>query len=68
MLLMNALNLLLCLEIDTACSNESITKSFHKNLLGKIKIVGKTCPIGNEINNMADGHSKIELHEDIDKV
>ena len=47
--------------------DESMIKSFHRNLKGKIKIIRKPCPIGNEIKNMADAVTKIvmsiELYE-----
>lgn len=47
-------------------------ESFHKDLQVKIKIILKTWPIGIEINNMADGHSKtvvkFELYEGKDKI
>ena len=72
MLLMNALDHLLYLETGTSCLDESKIKSFKKNLQGKIKIIGKPYPIGNKINNIADGYSKIvvkvALHEGMGKM
>ena len=40
--------------------NESMIKSYHWNLKGKIKIIRKACPIWNEIKNMADAATKID--------
>lgn len=52
--------------------NESMIKSLHKNLQGKIKFTWKPCPIENKVNNMADGHYKIlvkfELYEGEDEM
>ena len=42
--------------------DESMIKSFHHHLKGKIKIICKPRPIGNEMKNMSDGISKIVLH------
>jgi hypothetical protein len=48
-------------------ADESMIKSFHRNLRGKIKIIRKPRPVGNEIKNLADGASQIvvnlELYE-----
>ena len=41
---------------------ESKIKSFQHDLKGKIKIICKLKPIGNETKNMSDGVSKIVLH------
>ena len=42
-------------------------KSFHRNLKGKIKLIRKPRPIGNEIKNLSDAASnivlKLELYE-----
>ena len=42
-------------------------KSFHHNLKGKIKIIWKPRPVGNEIKNLSDGATNIvhnmELYE-----
>ena len=47
--------------------NESMIKSYHRNLKGKIKIIRKPRPIGSDIKNMCDGMSQIlinlELYE-----
>ena len=47
--------------------DESMIKSFHRNLKGKMKIIRKPRPIGNEIKNMSDGATNIatvlELYE-----
>ena len=37
--------------------DESMIKSFHLNLKGKMKIICKPRPIGNEIKNMSDGNT-----------
>lgn len=42
--------------------NESMIKSFHRNLKVKIKIIRKPRPIGNEIKNLAAGPSEIVLN------
>lgn len=42
--------------------DKSMLKSFHQNLKGKIKIIRKPHPVGNEIKNMADGASQIVLN------
>ena len=42
--------------------DESMIKSFYHDLKGKIKIIHKLRPIGNEMKNMSDGISKIVLH------
>ena len=39
--------------------DESIIKSFHRNLEGKIKIIREPRPIGNEIKNLSDAASKL---------
>ena len=47
--------------------DETMIKSYHKNLKGKIKIKRKPCPIGNEIKDMTDAATNIvirlELYE-----
>ena len=47
--------------------DESMVKSFHRNLKGKMKIIRKPRPIGNEIKDMSDGVTNIatvlELYE-----
>ena len=42
--------------------DESMIKSYHRNLKGKIKIIKKPRPIGNEIKNMCDGMSQIVIN------
>ena len=39
-----------------------MTSSFHRNRKGKIKIIRKPCPVGNEKKNIADGTSHIVLN------
>ena len=41
---------------------ESIIKSNHRNLKGKIKIIRKPSPIRNEIKNMSDAMSQIVIN------
>ena len=47
---------------STICLDESMVKSYHRNLRGKMKIKRKLRPIGNEFKTMSDGRSKIILH------
>ena len=42
--------------------DESIIKSYHRNLKGKIKIIRKPRSTGNEIKNMCDGMSQIVIN------
>ena len=52
---------------DVIVLDESMVKSFHRNLKGKMKIICKPRPIGNEFKNTCDGRSYIviflELYE-----
>ena len=52
---------------DTICLDASMVKSFHHNLKGKIKIIRKPRPIGNEFKNKSDARTNIvttlELYE-----
>ena len=52
---------------EVICIDESMIKSFHRNLAGKMKILRKPRPVGNELKTVCDGKSKIvthlELHE-----
>ena len=41
---------------------ESMIKSYHRNLKGKIKIIRKPSPIRNEIKNMSDAMSQIVIN------
>ena len=41
--------------------DESMIKSYHRNLKGKIKIICKPRPVGNEIKNLSDPASNIVL-------
>ena len=47
---------------DVLLLDESMVKSFHKNLKGKMKIISKPRPIGNEFKNLCDGLSQIVLN------
>ena len=42
--------------------DESMIKSFHCNVKGKIKIIWKPRPIGNKIKNLSDAATNIVLH------
>ena len=42
--------------------DESMTKSYDRNLKGKIKIIRRPRSIGNEIKNMCDGMSQIVIN------
>ena len=41
---------------------ESMIKSFHRNLCGKIKIIRKPRHVGNEVKNLVDAASQIVLN------
>ena len=47
--------------------DESMVKSYHRGLKGKVKIIRKPRPIGNEFKNVCDGQTqivlKLELYE-----
>ena len=47
---------------DTVTIDESMIKSYHRDLKGKMKIIRKPRPIGNEVKNMADAQTNIVLH------
>ena len=57
---------------DYLCVDESMIKSFHRNLLGKMKIKRKPRPIGNELKTCCDCRSKIvinmELYEGVQRM
>ena len=57
---------------DTVTLDESMVKSYHHDLFGKIKIIRKPRPIGNEIKNLADARSKLvsklEIYEGKDRM
>ena len=42
--------------------HESMIKSFHRNLCGKIKIIRKPRHVGNEVKNLVDAASQIVLN------
>lgn len=50
---------------DTVCLDESMVKSYHRNLKGKMKIKRKPRPIGNEFKTVCDGRSKIVTHMEL---
>ena len=45
--------------------DESMVKSFHRSLKGKIKIIRKPRPIGNELKTLSDGASNICIHAEL---
>ena len=45
--------------------DDSMVKSYHWNLKGKIKIIKKPCPIRNKIKNMADAATKIVINMEL---
>ena len=45
--------------------DESMIKSFHRNLKGQIKIIRKPHLVGNEIKNMADAVTKIVMNMEL---
>ena len=57
---------------DRLCLDESMVKSYHRGLTGKVKILRKPRPVGNEIKDMSDARSniiiKIELNEGKEKM
>ena len=50
---------------ETLCIDESMIKAFHRNLAGKMKIIRKPRPIGNELKTVCDGKSMIVLHMEL---
>ena len=46
---------------DYICIDESMVKSYHRDLKGKMKIKGKPCHIGNKLKTACDGRSKVVL-------
>ena len=50
---------------ETLCIDESMVKSFAKNLKGKMKIIRKPRPIGNEFKTLCDADTKIVLHMEL---
>ena len=47
---------------DTVCLDETMAKSYHRNLKGKRKIKGKPRPVENYFKTMCNGRSKIVMH------
>ena len=47
---------------DTICLDESMVKSFHRGLKGKMKIIRKPRPIGNEFKNLSDARTNTVTH------
>ena len=50
---------------DYLCLDESMVKAFHRHLKGKMKIIRKPRPIGNELKTLCDGRSKIVLYAEL---
>ena len=47
--------------------DKSMIKSLHRKLCGKIKIIQKLRPVGNEIKNFADAASQIDFNLELYK-
>ena len=47
------------------CMDESMIKAYHKGLNGKMKIIRKPRPIGNELKTVSDAKSNIVLHMEL---
>ena len=47
---------------ESICVDESMIKAYHRDLAGKMKIIRKPRPIGNELKTVCDSKSKIVLH------
>lgn len=50
---------------ETLCIDESMIKAYHRNLAGKMKIIRKPRPIGNELKTVSDGRSNIVVHMEL---
>ena len=49
------------------CFDESMIKAFHRNLYGKIKIMRKPRPQGNELKTLCDSESMIVLNMELNE-
>ena len=47
---------------EVLCVGESMLKSYHRGLNGKMKIIRKPRPIGNELKTVSDASTHIVLH------
>ena len=47
------------------CIDESMIKSFHRDLHGKMKILRKPRPVGNELKTVSDASTHIVLHMEL---
>ena len=50
---------------EVLCLDESMIKSFHRGLMGKMKIIRKPRPIGNELKTVSDAETHIVLHMEL---
>ena len=50
---------------EVLCLDESMIKAFHKGLNGKMKIIRKPRPIGNELKTVSDANTHIVLHMEL---
>ena len=47
------------------CGDESMIKAYHRGLNGKMKIIRKPCPIGNELKTVSNAAMHIVLHMEL---
>ena len=50
---------------EVLCVDESMLKSYHRGLNGKMKIIRKPRPIGNELKTVSDASTHIVLHMEL---
>ena len=50
---------------EVLCMDESMIKAFHRGLNGKMKIIRKPRPIGNELKTVSDASTNIVLHMEL---
>ena len=50
---------------EVLCIDESMIKAFHRGLNGKMKIIRKSRPIGNELKTVSDAKTHIVLHMEL---
>ena len=52
---------------DHLCLDESMIKAYHKDLTGKVKIIRKPRPVGNEIKDMSDARTNIVVRLELNE-
>ena len=50
---------------EVLCLDESMIKAFHRGLNGKMKIIHKPWPVGNELKTVSDANTHIVLHMEL---